>query len=127
MFVRCSSAVAEDFRALSAFIATLAGVGNLSTGPDVAKPPQAASHVMPDFEVYVSLQGLIDVAAETKRLEKQIAEKRKFMQGIEAKLQNASFVAKAPPEVVQQQRDQAAELGKQIEAMEENLRGLGRT
>jgi len=39
-------------------------------------------------------------------------------------LQNESFTAKAPPEVVQQQRDLVADLEKQIQAMEENLREL---
>ena len=71
----------------------------------MAKPPQSATHVHPDFEAYVSLAGLIDVAAETKRLEKQLAEKRKHLQATQAKLGNSSFVDKAPAEVVQQQRD----------------------
>jgi valyl-tRNA synthetase len=122
--VRCSEAIAADFRSLSTFIIMLGGVGKLETGPDVVKPPQAASHVTPDFEVYVSLQGLIDVTAESKRLEKQIAEKQKFLQGIEAKLANAGFVSRAPAEVVQQQRDQVVELQKQIETMTANLAEL---
>jgi valyl-tRNA synthetase len=123
-FVRCPEATAADFRGLSAFITMLAGVGQLATGPDVVKPPQAASHVTPDFEVYVSLKGLIDVAVEVKRLDKQLAEKRKFLQSIQAKLGNASFVSRAPAEVVQQQRDQVVDLQKQIATMEGNLREL---
>jgi valyl-tRNA synthetase len=124
VFICCSETTAADFRSLSTFIIMLAGVGKLAMGPDVAKPPQAASQVTPDFEVYVSLKGLIDVAAEIKRLEKQLAEKRKFVQSIRAKLDNASFVSKAPAEVVQGQRDQVADLQKQIAAMEENAREL---
>ena len=102
----------------------LAGVGRLDCGADVSKPPQSATHVQPDFEAYVSLRGLIDVAAETKRLEKQLAEKRKHLQGTQAKLNNPNFLDKAPAEVVQQQRDLVAELQKQIRIMEENLREL---
>src|SRR5205085_724283 len=75
VFVRSSAAVAADFHALAPFIAQLAGVGKLQAGPDVSKPPHAAGHVTPDFEVYVSLEGLIDPAAELQRLEKQRAEK----------------------------------------------------
>ena len=92
MFVRCGEAVAGDFRALTPFITPLAGVGRLECGPTVRKPPQSATHVHPDFEAYVSLAGLIDVAAETKRLEKQLAEKRKHLQSAQAKLENANFV-----------------------------------
>ena len=123
--VRTNETVAEDLAQLQAFINLLAGIGKLQAGPVVSKPPQSASFVHAEFEAYVSLAGLIDVAAEIKRLEKQIAEKRKHLQATEAKLQNASFVDKAPKEVVQQQRDLVTELQGQIKVMEENLSELG--
>ena len=87
-------------------------------------PPQAASHVTPEFELYVSLKGLIDVASEVKRLEKQLADKRKHLQGAQAKLENANFVKNAPPEIVEQQRAQIADLQKQIETIEVNIKDL---
>jgi valyl-tRNA synthetase len=122
--VRCGPEVASDFRALAPFIAQLAGVGHLEVGADVAKPAQAASHLTPDFEVYVALAGLIDVAAEIKRLEKQLLDKRKALVAGQAKLDNASFRERAPAEVVQQQRDQVAEMRRQIETLEMNLKEL---
>ncbi len=124
LFVRCPAAVAADFRMLEPFIAQLAGVGRLEAGADVVKPPQAAGHLTPDFEAYVSLKGLIDPAAEVKRLEKQLAEKRKFVQGMQAKLDNANFVQNAPAEVVQQQREKVAEVQQQIATIEANIREL---
>jgi valyl-tRNA synthetase len=124
VFVRCREETAGDFLALAPFITALAGVGHLECGPDIVKPKQAATHVSPDFESYVSLAGLIDVAAEAKRQEKQLAEKTKHLQATRAKLANASFVEKAPPDVVQQQRDLVAELEAQIRAIEENLKEL---
>jgi len=123
VFVRCPDAVAEDFRMLAQFIGK-EGIGKLECGPQVAKPAQAASHVVAEFEAYVSLKGLIDPAAECKRLEKQLAEKRKHLQTTQGKLSNENFVKNAPPEVVQQQQDLVAELQNQITMIEENLRGL---
>jgi valyl-tRNA synthetase len=123
--VRCTTAVAEDLRSLSAFVTQLGGVGTLTIGPDAGKLPQSSGEVTQDFELYVSLAGLIDVAAEKKRLEKEIAEKKKSLAGTQSKLGNAGFVAKAPPEVVAQQREQVVELGKQIAALEANLAMLG--
>jgi valyl-tRNA synthetase len=123
--VRCPKDVGSDFESLRPFIAHLAGVGDLKCGPDAAKPPQAASKVLAGFDLYVSLAGLIDPAKEKARLEKQLAEKTKLVQSKEVKLANEGFVARAPAEVVQQERDSVAELRKQIEALEENLRDLG--
>ena len=124
VFIRCGGDVADDFRQLAPFITLLAGVGKLESGPAVAKPPQAASHLHPDFEAYVSLAGLIDVKAEIARLEKQREDKRKFLQGLQAKLANVNFTSRAPAEVVQEQRDRAADAEKQIQAIEETLREL---
>ncbi|HZV07962.1 MAG TPA: valine--tRNA ligase [Gemmataceae bacterium] len=124
VFVRCSDAIAEDFLTLAPFIAALAGVGQLECGPQTAKPRQAATHVTPEFEEYVSLEGLIDPAAEKARLEKQLAEKVKHLQAARAKLGNANFVERAPADVVQQQRDLVADLQNQIRAIEDNLRDL---
>ncbi|HLW65770.1 MAG TPA: valine--tRNA ligase [Gemmataceae bacterium] len=124
VFVKCSQGIANDFQTLQPFIAQLAMVKDLTCGPNTAKPPQAASKVTEDFALYVSLAGLIDVAKERGRLEKQLAEKQKFLAAAEAKLNDEKFVSKAPPEVVQEKRDQMAELKKQIAALEENLREL---
>jgi valyl-tRNA synthetase len=46
------------------------------------------------------------------------------LQAARAKLGNANFVARAPADVVQQQRDLVADLQNQIKAIEENLREL---
>jgi valyl-tRNA synthetase len=119
--------VARDFRALTPFITALASVEGFACGPDVSKPKKAASFVHADFEAYVSLEGLIDLDAEMKRLEKQLVEKQKHLQGAQAKLNNANFVAKASAEVVQQQRDLAKDLQGQIRAIEQNLRELRQT
>jgi valyl-tRNA synthetase len=124
VFVRSGAAVAADFQALAPFIRMLAGVGTLECGVGVSKPPQAASHVHPEFEAYVSLRGLINVEVERKRLEKQLTEKQKHLHSTRAKLANPNFVDRAPAEVVQQQRDFVADLQKQIQAIEETLRDL---
>jgi valyl-tRNA synthetase len=124
VFVRTSQGLAEDFQALWPFVTQLAGVGQFACGPDIDKPPQSASFIQPEFEAYVSLRGLIDVPAEVARLQKQLGEKQRHLQGSRAKLDNKSFVDRAPAEVVEHQRAQAADLESQIEAIAANLREL---
>jgi len=124
VFVRSTEAVATDFQALRTFVALLAGVGKLHCGPGVAKPKQAASQVTPEFEAYVSLAGLIDPAAEVKRLEKQLVDKRKQLDGTKGKLANEAFVSRAKPEAVAEARALVVDLEKQIASIEETIREL---
>jgi valyl-tRNA synthetase len=122
--VKCGQAVASDFRSLDQFIGHLAGVGAFTASPDAGKPKQAGTIVRPDFEAYVSLAGLIDPAAEAKRTEKQIADIRKQLTGMTAKLGNESYLKNAPPEVVQETRAKVAELEGQVRVLEANLKEL---
>jgi valyl-tRNA synthetase len=122
--VRCSAAVAADFRLLEPFIRQKEGVGKLECGPDVQRPRQSASQVHAEFEAYVSLAGLIDVGAEMARLEKQRAQILRHLAGAQAKLGNSSFVEKAPAAVVQEQRDKVVDLQNQLRIIEQTLREL---
>ncbi|MBM3978684.1 MAG: valine--tRNA ligase [Planctomycetes bacterium] len=122
--VKCSTDVAAEFNALAAFIGPLASISNLTAGPAVPKPKPSGGVVRPEFEAYVALAGHIDEAAEAKRLEKQIADKKKSLEGTKAKLANEKFVSSAPAEVVQAQRDLLADIEKQIASLEENLKEL---
>ncbi len=122
--VRCSESIATDLKSLKAFLTHLGGVGDLECGPEVLRPSQSASHLHPDFEVYISLLGLIDVQAELVRMEKTIVEKQKQILAIESKLGNEGFVAKAPPKVVALQRETLHDLSSQIKVISENMVSL---
>ena len=122
--VKCSDAVAAELKALAPFITSLGGLSAFECGPTVTKPKQAGSIVTAEFEAYVPLAGLIDPAVEAKRLEKQIADLRKQLGGMTAKLGNESYVKNAPPEVVAETREKVAELEQQARVLEGNLKDL---
>jgi valyl-tRNA synthetase len=122
--VRCAAGIAEDFTQLQAFIGSLASVDRMTFGEGVGKPRQSATGVHAEFEVYVSLAGLIDVGAEIARLQKQKMEKEKSLTGARGKLGNEGFVRSAKAEVVQQVREQVTELEGQLRVIEETLRDL---
>ena len=63
-------------------------------------------------------------AAEAKKTEKEITDRRKQLASIQAKLSNSSFTERAPAEVVQKQKDDAADLEAQINTLEVNLAEL---
>jgi valyl-tRNA synthetase len=79
---------------------------------DTAAPAPAGSAkavVGGDVEIVMPLGGLIDVAAERTRIAKDIARTEKEIAGLEKKLGNADFLARAPEDVVAEQRDRLAE------------------
>jgi valyl-tRNA synthetase len=122
--VKCSDAVAKELLPLQPFIVALGNLDQFVCGPAAVKPPQAGSIVRPEFEGYIALAGLIDPAAEAKRLEKQIADLRKQISGMAGKLNNENYVKNAPPEVVADTREKVKELEGQVTVLEANLTEL---
>jgi valyl-tRNA synthetase len=127
--VRCDSATAELLQPMQPYFAQMAHATATSWGPDATAPDVAASRTIAGqhgtIEIHVDVSRFIDVGAERKRLEKDRENKEKQIKSIDGKLSNASFVDKAPPEVVQQQRDKLAELREQLAAIEAALKKLG--
>ena len=108
----------EDQQRFSTMTDLAASLGNLEltvAGEDAAKP--AAGGV----EVFIVLEGKVDLAAERARMEKEIASATKELTAAERTLANEGFVAKAAPEVVQKKRDRAAELKETITALQSQL------
>jgi valyl-tRNA synthetase len=68
------------------------------------------------------LQGVIDIAAEKARLEKELARVGSDIARIDAKLANPDFIARAPEDVVEGEREKREEAEtwrlKIIEALE---------
>jgi len=88
------------------------------------RPPAAASFSLGDAEGYVPLEGLIDREAELARQQKSAEQIRKHIAGAEAKLGNAGFTGKAPPDVVANIRETLASNQKQLENIEAIIRDL---
>jgi valyl-tRNA synthetase len=75
-------------------------------------------------QVALDLSGTIDVAAERKRLAKDLAAAQKERQQAEAKLGNEAFLAKAPEQVVDKIRTRLAKAGEDIERIQAQLERL---
>ena len=122
--VRTEADRAAVLTAAEGLVQRLAGVERLTAGPEVEKPPHAATEIVAAAEVYVPLEGLIDFGAERRRLEDRIAKERAFLQGLENKLANSNFVERAPAEVVERERARADEARATLAALEKNLADL---
>ncbi|MEX1206609.1 MAG: class I tRNA ligase family protein, partial [Dongiaceae bacterium] len=89
-------------------ITLLARLDSIETGA-AATPQGAVQIVVDEATVVLPLAGVIDVAQEKARLAKEVAKTTDDIARIEKKLANAQFVAKAPPEVVEEQRQRMAD------------------
>jgi valyl-tRNA synthetase len=67
--------------------------------------------------LYMPIEGLIDVAAETKRLTGQLEKALADLAGVDKKLGNAAFVQKAPPDVIALQQTRRQELFEKCEKL----------
>ncbi len=76
-------------------------------------------------ELFVPLEGVIDVERERDRMQREISRLEDVLVGVEKRLSNEQFVANAPEEIVQTARDNAAQLEHQVEKLREKLSGLG--
>ncbi len=86
---------------------------------DNAEKPMSATALVGDMELLVPMAGLIDKEAELARLDKEIDRKQKERAKTEGKINNPSFVEKAPEEVVQKERDKLQDLDSALEKLGE--------
>ena len=93
-----------------AYVEPLAGLSELMLQPTGAPPPSSASWVGQGVSVYVPLAGLLDLDEERARLRKEIARVESDLAALRRKLDNPSFVARAPADVVEKDRARVIEL-----------------
>jgi valyl-tRNA synthetase len=102
-----SSEIASRARHWAEFIQRLARVGEISFA-DV--PPKGAVQLVVRGDIAaLPLQGVIDLAAERARLAKEMAKCDADIARVEAKLGNPNFVARAPEEVVEEEKEKREE------------------
>jgi valyl-tRNA synthetase len=110
----------DAYRDLVVRLARLARI-EIVDGP-VAKG--AAQIVVDEATVALPLAGVIDIAQERARLTKELDKAKAEAAKIEKKLGNEQFVAKAPPEVVEEQRQRLAEAAQASDKLAKALERL---
>jgi valyl-tRNA synthetase len=89
-----------------------------------AAPKGSAQIVLGETVAALPLAGVIDMGAERARLEREIEKCRSEIAKVDAKLANQSFVAKAPPEVVEENRERKADFEATIAKLQAALKRL---
>ena len=102
----------------------LAGLERIAVLAPGASVKGAAVALLGAMRILVPLAGLIDVASERDRLGKQLAKSRDEAAKSRRKLDNQSFVANAPPDVVAKERERVAEVERRAAQLEQQLARL---
>ncbi|HED04218.1 MAG TPA: valine--tRNA ligase [Candidatus Fraserbacteria bacterium] len=93
----------------------------LQVGAELQRPPQAARRVTSHAELFVPLEGLIDLDQERQRLRRELHLAQGALDGAERRLDDARFLAKAPPAIVAKERAKKEEFLVRVERLRENL------
>ena len=124
LMIRGPERLTQVLRREVAHLDRLGRVSRLTTGEDIAKPPHAATAVVSELELFIPLEGLIDLAVERTRLKKRIEELEGRLAKAQRKLDNSDFLKRAPAEVVSHERKKQAAYHDSLKKLQENYRAL---
>ncbi|NLQ07772.1 valine--tRNA ligase [Cylindrospermopsis raciborskii LB2897] len=95
-----------------------------STEPRVSVKENSIAGVVGTVQILIPLTGVVDVEVLRAKLEKSLGKVQAEIDALTGRLNNANFVDKAPPAVVQTARDALAEAEKQAQILRERLADL---
>lgn len=127
-FVEAVIVAGEHGPFLASLSGTIARLARLHPLKIVARmdraPNDSASILVGDATVFLPLSDLTDPAAERMRLEKELEQTQQAHRAARAKLENDSFIARAPEHVVTRERARATSLQDRVERLRERLEAL---
>jgi valyl-tRNA synthetase len=123
--VRCDEATATLLKPMEPYFLSMARAKATGWGPATQSPTLSTTVPLTGMDVFVDISELIDVPAEITKLEKELGKLEGFIQSKESKL-NSDFVQKAPPAVVEKERQSLDELRSQHQSATSAIEQLRR-
>jgi len=121
--IKTTSTSQKDlFERYENYFQKLAKVKEMKMGDE--KPVSSIAAVVQDIEIFLSLEGLIDLQKEKEKLEKQLQKLNKELKVISGKLHNEKFLTNAPEAIVLKERDKFEEIRIKLEKTELLLKDL---
>src|SRR5262249_30464725 len=109
---------------LSSQVKPLARIERLQLARDGARPPVAASAVVQGAEIFLPLEGLVDLDEERARLAREAQKLLADLEGVKKKLRNQDFLRKARAEIVQKENERLAQLEETLDKLKRAQQSL---
>jgi valyl-tRNA synthetase len=106
------------------YIKNLAHLEKLTIDENFIRPKSCLSAVTEEFNIFIPLEGVIDVAAEKSRLVKKQDLLKQQIVFTEKKLKDKNFMDHAPENVVAAEQERAGKFKEQIKRLEETIKAL---
>ncbi len=119
--VRASGKQKAAFEHYDDYVRKLARVSKVELVSSRFKPKFSSSAVVNGSEIFVPLEGVIDLGAERVRLEKEIDRLQLLLEAIGKKLSNPLFVERAPKDVVQYEKTKLENVKANLDKLKKNL------
>ncbi|MDR3306283.1 MAG: valine--tRNA ligase [Endomicrobium sp.] len=107
------------------YIKQLAKISSIQFGKNIKRPKNSALAVASGFEIFLPLEGLIDIEKEKARLAKEIALAKQEVERTTAKLSNENFMKRAPKAEVEKIQARLNDAAFKIEKIDESLKFWG--
>ena len=113
---------------LSSYIKELAKINELEITledelKDMGKFVSVTS-VVNNYQVYIKVEGLIDIEQEKDRLNKEIDRTESYLKSLNKKLSNSNFLKKASEEVVNNEKKKREDMNSKLNKLREHYRAL---
>ena len=88
------------------------------------KPKKAVAQVIEGLQIFLPVEGLVDVEKEVERIKREITKVVKDVELTNRKLSNPDFLERAPEDVIEKEKEKFEELSLKKRGMEEVLQKL---
>ena len=119
--IKCSKDQSDLISQNKKLFMALAKIDSYDYGSSMERPPQSATAVVHGMELYIPLDGLVDLDKEKMQLEKRKIKIEGLLIGIDKKLSNKQFINNAPENVVDGERKKGVNLRDELTKINSNL------
>ncbi|MBU0648895.1 valine--tRNA ligase, partial [Patescibacteria group bacterium] len=115
---------AEKLKEHEKVIAALTRASKIKIAKKLEKPESSLAVVLDKVEAYVPTEGLIDMEGERDRLKAEAKDLQSYIKKVDAKVNNIDFLKKAPPKIIQAEKERLGTAREKLARLKEQMKDL---